>query len=279
MLTWIVPDTYTEDTAVPFNFTATNSIGSSNATLSVNVVTDTAPVWSADAITITTTEGDVDDQYDFAPNLTGSPTPTLSLDVSASDIPANLSFSGTVLHITPTSNFVKSMRFQFGVVASNGIADSKGNISQTKSVTLNIIPIFTDGEEIVFSSNDFEEIRKLVDSKLGISDLPDVVIDTDSVIGAAIAWGLNTMPIQEFTRTLDELKAKRRAIIYRAAGILAVSVRQNVDPTFLTPGIAEQQLQNTLFAESDLQRQIANRDLTDPEDTILDSIFIIVPRG
>ena len=167
------------------------------------------------------------------------------------------------------------MQFEFGVIASN----SSGTTDPPKSVTLNIIPVFTDGEDITFSSSDFEEIRKLVDTKLEVADLADEIIDNDSVMGAAIAWGISTMPIQEFSRTLEELKAKRRAIIYRAAGILAVSVRQNVDPTFLTPGIAEQQLQNQLFMESDLQRQIANRDLTDPEDTILDSVFIIVPRA
>ena len=166
----------------------------------------------------------------------------------------------------------------FRQVILEQIAGDDSNMFITKSVTLNIVPVFTDGEDIVFTSNDFDEIRKLVDSKLGITDLPDQVIDHDSIVGAAIAWGLTTMPIQAFERTLEELKAKRRAIIYRAAGLLAVSVRQSVDPSFDSPGIQEERLQNSLFMEGDLQRQIANRDLTDPEDSALDPFFIIVKR-
>ena len=268
---WVIPTSYTEDTAQPFTFTATNNEGISNAALSVNVITDAAPVWSTDAITITTTEGDIDDEYDFAADLTaGSPIPTLSLNTSAAIIPANMSFQGTVLKITPTSDFVKTMKFSFGIIATN----SSGTVS--KDITLNIVPVFTDGEEIHFTADDFDEIRKLVDSMLTIQELPDQVIDADSIIGAAIAWGITTMPIQEFTRTLEELKAKRRAIIYRAAGLLAASVRRSSSPTFDPLGIDTPELEQALFMEADLQRQIANRDLTDPEDAMLDPFFIIV---
>ena len=144
---WVIPNTYTADTAVPFTFTATNNEGTSNAALSVNVITDAAPVWSDDAIVISVTEGDIDDEYDFAANLTaGSPIPTLSLDASAANIPATMSFQGTILKITPTSDFVKTMQFSFGVIATNSTG------SANKAVTLNIVPVFTDGEDIVFSS-------------------------------------------------------------------------------------------------------------------------------
>ena len=225
------------------------------------------------------TEGDIDDEYDFAANLTaGSPTPTLSLNASAANIPATMSFQGTILKITPTSDFVKTMQFSFGVVATNGIAGDDSNMFITKSVTLNIVPVFTDGEDIVFSSNDFDEIRKLVDTQLSVQELPDEIIDNDSIIGGAIAWGITTMPIQQFERTLEELKAKRRAIIYRAAGLLAASTRRSTSPTFEALGIETPELEQDLFMEADLQRQIANRDLTDPEDSALDPFFIIVKR-
>ena len=110
--------------------------------------------------------------------------------------------------------------------------------------------------------------------------MPDEIISTDSVVGAAIAWGIETMPFDiGFTRTLEEVKAKRRAIIYRAAGLLAASFRRNQQPSETILEIDETELQDNLFKEADLQRQIANRELTDPEDAYVASPFVVVnPR-
>ena len=89
ILTWSVPDTITTDTSLALHFRATNSIGHTDASLSVNVVTDAAPVWQTMpdittgrdvpvVITISVVEGDTED-FDFGPYVTGSPRPTLSL--------------------------------------------------------------------------------------------------------------------------------------------------------------------------------------------------------
>ena len=276
ILTWVIPDTYTADEAQTFNFTATNSEGMTNATLTVNVLVDTAPSWSVTQTTITVTEGDIDDSYDFAPLLSGIPQPTLSLDEGAAHIPARMSFEGTRLLITPTSNFISPTSFTFDVIATNNIEPTTENANEI-SVTLRILPTFTDDEDIVFTVDDYEEIRKLVDSKLTIQQLADEIIQADTIIGAAITWGITTMPIdQSNPRSLEQLKSKRRAIIYRAAGILATAVRRSQDPRLTVLEINEQELQESLFMQADLHRQIANDDLLEREEAILDTPFIII---
>ena len=275
ILTWTVPDTIVEDLSLPLHFRATNSIGHADATLSVNVVTDAAPVWTSEDITIQAVEGDTE-EYDFAPDLTaGSPPPTLSLGVDASDIPANMSIQGTILTITPTSDYITRENFSFSVTATNssGMADKSG-------ITLTIVPTYQDNEDIQFSVSDYDEIRKLLDTTVQTDDLPDEVIAADSVVGAAIAWGIETMPIMDsFTRSLEELKAKRRAIIYRAAALLAPSFRRTQDPSETILEINETVQQEALFEEAELQRQIANRNLSSPEETILDTPFILVKHN
>ena len=255
VLTWTVPDTITTDTALPIHLRATNSIGHADSTLSISVITDAAPVWSDDPITISAIEGDTE-EYDFIADLTaGSPPPVLSLGIDASDIPANFTFQGTVLTITPTSDFVTTEVFTFSVIARN----SSGMATKT-GINLRIIPTFTDDEHIRFSMSDYEEIRKLVDTTLTVDLLADEIIAADTIVGAAIAWGIEVMPANiGFTRTLEELTAKRRAILLRAAGNLSISVRRTQPVSETQLEISEQELQLLLFAQADIQVAIANR--------------------
>ena len=148
----------------------------------------------------------------------------------------------------------------------------------TKSdITLRIIPLYQDGQDIIFGVSDYEEIRKLVDTTLTTTALSDEVIGADSIVGAAIAWGIEVMPADiGFTRTLEELTAKRRAIIFRAAGIVAPSVRKNRDVNKTQLEISETQLQDNLFAAADLQVLIANRNFSRPEESVLEGPFIVI---
>ena len=84
------------------------------------------------------------------------------------------------------------------------------------------------------------------------------------------------MPILSFERTLEELEAKRRAIIYRAAGLLAASVRRSQDPSLTILEINEIQLQVMLFEQADLQKEIANRDWVRDQRTHLSNPFFVI---
>ena len=276
ILTWTVPATIRTDTSLPLHFRATNSIGHSDSTLSVNVVTDAAPVWTTETITISAVEGDTE-EYDFGPDLTaGSPPPTLSLGVDAADIPANMSITGTILTITPTSDFITNEVFTFSVTATN----SSDAVTKT-GISLTIVPTFTDTEDIVFSKSDYDVIRQLVDTTLETKAVGDEFIASEAIVGAATAWGIEIMPIDiGFTRTLEELKAKRTAIIFRAAGLLAPSVRKTQAISETQLEISETELQAVLFAQADLQSQIANRGLSAARSTstFLGTTFVVIEQ-
>ena len=144
--------------------------------LGVNVLTETAPVWSTDTIRIAVHDGDRDDETDLGIYLTeGHPIPSLFLGDNAVHVPANISFQGTIIRITPTTNIVKDQTFTFDIIARNGSG------SATKPINLEIIPLFDDNEDIEFSVSDYDEIRKLVDTYLTIQDMPDEIIASDSV--------------------------------------------------------------------------------------------------
>ena len=156
--------------------------------------------------------------------------------------------------VTPTSNVLMDQSFTFDILARN----SSGMAS--KSIELDINPLFEDNENIVLSENDYEEIRKLIDTQLTIQELPDEIIAADSIEGGAVAWALERMPIYpDYPRTLQELTGKRRAVIYRAAAILAASVRRSQDPRLTILEVNEYQLQQVLFERSEQEAEIAQK--------------------
>ena len=78
-------------------------------------------------------------------------------------------------------------------------------------------------------------------------------------------------------RTLGELTSKRRAIIYRAAGLLALSARYGRDPRLTNLELTNVNLHQELFDLSEEAANIANGVVTQPEDNEavieIDTIF------
>lgn len=255
VLAWDVPATLTDDEVVTFHIDATNPQGTTLLSLGASVITDTAPVWTTSPIKFTVIEGSRNEEFDLSGFLTaGRPAPSLILGDNSTTVPANISFRGTTMLVTPTSNVLMDQSFTFDILARN----SSGMAS--KSIELDINPLFEDNENIVLSENDYEEIRKLIDTQLTIQELPDEIIAADSIEGGAVAWALERMPIYpDYPRTLQELTGKRRAVIYRAAAILAASVRRSQDPRLTILEVNEYQLQQVLFERSEQEAEIAQK--------------------
>ena len=251
---WEVPDTITEDAVHPFTFRATNSAGSTDVSVGVAVVADAEPVWTDAVISLNVQEGQRLEPFDLSEYLTaGVPAPNLYLGADAiSNVPADITFNGLTMLVTPTLNSVMTQTFTFSITAQNASG------SATKQITLGIHPVFEDNDNIVLNVSDYDQIRKLIDSRATVQDLPDEIISADSIVGGAISWAIDTMPVYAGNpRNLQELVSKRRAIIYRAAGILAASVRQAADPRIIEGQVNELQLQSALFAESERAAAIA----------------------
>ena len=277
VVTWDVPDSETEDSVQPFTFQALNVEGSAETTVGVAVVTDAAPEWTPNPIRLNVMEGQMNTPFDLREYLTaGSPLPTLYLgaplkeirdaegDITQAadppsvlnpiDVPAEISFRGTTILITPTLNNEMAQQYQFRVYARN----SSG--TESKVVTLDVHPVFEHSDNIVLSAADYEEIRKLIDTKLSAQDLPDDIIAADAVIGGAVSWAINRMPVYPNNpRTLEELVSKRRAVIYRAAGILSASVRRSQDPRLTVLEVDEFQLQRILYQAAEDSAVIAQQ--------------------
>ena len=284
---WEVPDSISEDTVQPFDFRATNAEGTDDVSIGVSVITDAAPVWTGDTIRLNVMEAQMNTPFDLAEYLvSGSPTPSLYLGtreqgdgaaiLNPVDVPAEISFRGTTMLVTPTLNNEMAQQYQFRVVARN----SSGEAS--KVVTLDIHPVFEHSDNIVLSAADYEEIRKLIDTKLTAQDLADEIIAADAVIGGAVSWAIDRMPVYSgHPRTLEELVNKRRAVIYRAAGILAASVRRSQDPRLLGLEVNEFQLQGVLYQAAEdaavlAQQRFVELGLTDT-DGFDEVLFRVVP--
>ena len=264
---------YTTATNVIPQVDVENALGRLRLVFDINVTVDEEPAWTAEAVKLQAIEGEVS-RYNMAQYLTaGHPAPTLRLADNAVGIPAIISFDGLTMMLTPTSNNVMSSVLNFGIIAGNNSGE------QTKQIEVDVRPVFDDNEDIVLSVSDLNEIRKLIDTNLEPGDLPDNVISGDTIVGAAVAWARDRMPVYPNNpRTLNELTSKRRAVIYRAAGNLAASVRRSQDPNLTVTEIDEFQLANSLNAKAEMEADLAQKrfDELGTSDNVLVGIFEVV---
>ena len=255
VVSWQVPDTITEDVVQPFDFSATSAQGTTNTSVGVAVETDQEPAWTTAPIKLRATEG-IRTAYDMSQYITaGRPQPSISITTDAIGLPLQITFSRLTMYITPTVNSVNVEKYNLTLILRNGSG------SANKPIEVDAYPVFEDNDDIVFSEADYDEIRHLVDTKLDREDLADEIIAADTIVGAAVAWGIDRMPVYpDNPRTLDELTSKRRAILYQAAGLLAASVRISRDPReFEVSDVNEFQLANYLFRKADEEAELAQK--------------------
>ena len=254
---WEVPADLTGNRNEPFSFRTSNTIGHDDLTILVNVNNEVPASWRAGAIVIAVTEGDVVRQPLDA-YVMGNPTPTLHLASDVSDIPGpnSIRFDGLTMIINPTVEVISQLAFNFNVIAKSPLN------SATKQITVNVAPIFDDNNEIILTKEDYDEIRALVNTRLTDEECSDEIVSGDTVVGAAIAWANDRMPVVEGNpRSLEALKAKRRAILFRAAACLSTSVREPRDIRIEGIDITEFQQAAVLMQKAEESAVLANQHL------------------
>ena len=274
---WEVPDSETTNVAVNFGFRASNAGGHDDLALIVHINNQVEPSWKPDPIVIAVTEGDTVRQPLDA-YVMGNPTPTLHLASDVSDIPGpnSISFDGLTIIITPTIEVISQLAFNFNVIAQSPLN------SATKQITVDVTPIFRDNTEIVLTKSDYNEIRALVNTRLTATEVSDMIIAGDTVLGGAVAWANNRMPIIEGNpRSLEALKAKRRAILYMAAACLVTSVREPRDLRIEGVDLTEFQQAQVLKKKAEESAILANEHLDSIGlvDEGLGFIFEVVGRS
>ena len=273
---WEVPDDLTGNRNEPFGFRATNTIGHADLTILVNVNNEAKPSWRDGPIVIAVTEGDVVRQPLDA-YVMGNPTPSLHLGSDVSDLPGpnSIRFDGLTMIIEPSIEVISQLAFNVNVIAHSTLG------SATKTITIDVTPIFVDQNEITLTKADYDEIRALCNTRLTASEVSDTIIAGDTVLGGAMAWANNRMPIIEGNpRSLEALKAKRRAILYMAAACLVTSIREPRDLRIEGIDLTEFQQAQVLKKKAEESAILANEHLDSIGlvDEGLGFIFEVVPR-
>ena len=254
---WEVPDDLIANRTETFGFRTSNTIGHDDLSLLVNVNNESKPSWKPEAINIAVTEGDTVRQPLDA-YVMGNPTPSLHLGSDVSDIPGpnSIRFDGLTMIITPSVEVISQLAFPVNVIAHSTLG------SATKVVTIDVTPIFVDQNEITLTTADYDEIRALVNTRLTPEEVSDIIISGSTVVGAAVAWANDRMPIvKDNPRDLDALKAKRRAILFRAAACLCTSVRESRDVRIEGIDITEFQQATVLMQKAEESAVLANQHL------------------
>ena len=254
---WMVPDSLTNNVTINFGFRGTNASGTDDLALILHVNNNQVPSWKDDPIKLSVVEGETV-RVPLDAYVMGFPTPTLHLASDVSDIPGpnSIRFDGLTMIIDANIAVISTLAFKFNIIAQSPIG------SATKEIEVDVTPIFVDNNEITLTTEDYEEIRKLVDVRLTIQEIPDEIISADTVVGGAIAWAVDRMPVVDGNpRNLEEIKNKRRAILLRAAGCLAASVRRDASPQLTGLERDEFQLSTFLFMKAESMADLANKRL------------------
>ena len=84
---------------------------------------------------------------------------------------------------------------------------------------------------ITLASDEYDEIRLLIGGDIDEEDLKDTQINGITAIGAAESYLLRRIPGGQAGLTTPEMRAYRRAILYRCAWILVPSFPEQVQET------------------------------------------------
>ena len=264
--------TYTEETSLHVLLAATNSVGTTPFTLTLNLSVVAAPVWVSAAIVIEMHERRTA-TFNLQSYLTaGSPMPTIALKagVVQDDFTLSISPDGA-LEIVNAPEVLADTNFSLQLTATNasGAAD--------KTLTVRVLSQFSFQESLEFSEFDFDTIRGLLDSKLLETELPDAFVRRSVYRQAALDWASAEVPFEgegEDVRSPMNLRRQKRAVLYRCAGLLAPMVPQLLSETvgglstrFESVGWSGKQAILFALAETEIQ-QIKNdeSDFKDKDD-------------
>jgi len=214
-------DDYSEATSLSIQVSATNPAGTSSTAILANILVPSLPIWTADTIYLDVVER-ADASWDLTEYLTGGfPIPTLRLAAGVVQPRLTLGVTGTVLSIVNAPEVSVDTDFTITLEAVN----TAGMVS--KEVNLTVYSQLSLTEENRFSLSDYDEIRGLLNLQLTETDISNSQIARDVYERAALDWASDSLPpVANGERTAVNLRHKKRAAIYRCAGILAGSAPQ-----------------------------------------------------
>ena len=198
-------------------------MGSAVTQVFVAVSIDAAPAWTAEDVVFTILEGE-SETFDLKRYLVaGSPAPKITLGTGIVDVPVTVYLAGATLAIMAPSDVAVQTTFTIPLVATN----DQGTAALDAQLVID--PRIALGELTHFQEGDYNQIRSLLDLRLTDVDLPDSVISQAVYEQAAFAWVANAC--EDITSRLasdETVRYKKRAAIYRCAGLIAPAVSKLV---------------------------------------------------
>ena len=210
-----IPVSSVENSTVSVKVVATDENGNLDITIPLFVIGDTAPAWVEDDIVIEVIEGG-STTYDLNRDVSGHPRPNIEFQSSFRSQDLVLTLNKGILQITDAPEVPSDRDFVVSLTADNdaGEQDKDIIIRVISRLLLENLPKFTD--------NDYNEIRYLLGTSVTKTLLKDDVIASSVYEESAKDWVSELLPYDpDKPRTLVNLHRKKRAALYRCAGILA----------------------------------------------------------
>ena len=204
---------FTRREAEEISVVATNSKGSIPILIRLTITVDSVPVWTETSIELEIVEGQ-SESFDLNPFVIATPPANIQLSTDYNS-PANLSLSvinGT-LNVTHEPHVNQDTNYEIRVMATNDAG------SAFATVVLRVLASNQPPDTIQFSASDYNEIRYLLGPKITPDEIPDEVIRSTVYEGAAKDW-VNRVLADAGELSIENLKAKKRATLYRCAALL-----------------------------------------------------------
>ena len=194
--------------------TLSNALGSNDtAAIDLLVIHQVAPQWQEGPIRLEMIEGTTE-SWDLSRYVTGYPTPVIHFQPSFVHGILDETIQNNILTVRDAPLNHETDAFTIPVEAESGSATSN------KDIQLTVYPIGHFDERITFTADDYNAIRYLLGPEVTKDDIPDAVIASDVYQIAAVDWVNSVLPTVA-ERAFVNLRRKRRAAVYRAAGLLS----------------------------------------------------------
>lgn len=242
---------YTTATTLSLHCEAVNPIGTTPVQIFLNISIAEVPAWTTDAIRLVIIEGQTE-TYPLADYMSAAtPIPVYSFGAGILQLPITAHLQGDALTITAPGDIAVATEYTLPLIATNseGVAN--------KDVTLVVDPRIALGELTHFVSDDYNEIRSLLDLRLTEAELPNAVIASSIYQNAAFSWvAIETADVVSPLSEDETLQYKKRAALYRCAGLIAPAVSKRISES--VGSVSERytfvdwlQTQRGLFARAD----------------------------
>lgn len=214
------PSNVEQDTSILVPLVIANEDGTVNYSLQIFLLAHNPPIWDMPAIEFEVLEGQ-SETFDLNRYISGTRPITMRFAPTYSHADLEISINNNQLQITRAPTVDTDTYYNIPVLADSEYGNAE------KTITLKVLARIAMEEIHSFTQDDYNEIRYLLGFEITTDELPDTVIQSSIYEQAGIDWVIQALPANP-SRTLLNLRRKKRAALYRCASIIAGHVPELV---------------------------------------------------